>query len=203
MQASAKDLVKFGKSPVHAWGLFANALIPKGAFIIEYVGETIRSSLEDIREGEYAKAGVHSTYLFRMDKDTVIDATTSVSLSLTFTDSLHPVVQQTSLHVRLVSAPMTDLAISRSRLHESYLLGLLASGTDMTGYLNSGSLSPRLIRFDDRLYRLLPTIISLAYCLSRQQSNFARGQLPMGANNLRGMLSWVLYTRIPHEIRLL
>ena len=77
MQARTKDL-RFGRSPVHAWGLFARAAIPKEEFVIEYVGETIRSSLEDCKELEYQRSGLGSSYLFRVDKDTVVDATKKV-----------------------------------------------------------------------------------------------------------------------------
>lgn len=63
---------------MHAWGLYARSAIPKEDFIIEYVGETIRSSLEDSKELEYQQAGLGSSYLFRVDKDTVVDATKKV-----------------------------------------------------------------------------------------------------------------------------
>jgi SET domain-containing protein len=49
LQGRTKSL-QFGRSPVHAWGLFAEEDIPENEFVIEYVGEIIRRSLEDIRE---------------------------------------------------------------------------------------------------------------------------------------------------------
>ena len=81
LQARTKDL-KFGRSPVHAWGLFARDTIPAEEFLIEYVGELIRSSLEDIREATYERSGVGSSYLFRVDKDQVVDATKRVCPSI-------------------------------------------------------------------------------------------------------------------------
>ena len=78
LQARTKDL-RFGRSPVHAWGLFARTAIPKEEFVVEYVGETIRSSLEDLREQEYERSGLGSSYLFRVDRDTVVDATKKVN----------------------------------------------------------------------------------------------------------------------------
>lgn len=81
LQARTKDL-KFGRSPVHAWGLFARDTIPAEEFVIEYVGELIRSSLEDIREAAYERSGLGSSYLFRVDKDQVVDATKRVCLSM-------------------------------------------------------------------------------------------------------------------------
>ena len=78
-QSRSKDL-RFGRSPVHAWGLFARDAIPREDFVMEYVGETIRSSLEDCKEAEYQRSGLGSSYLFRVDKDTVVDATKKVML---------------------------------------------------------------------------------------------------------------------------
>lgn len=77
MQARTRDL-RFGRSSVHAWGLFAREAICSGEFVIEYVGEAIRSCLEDIREAQYMRSGLGSSYLFRVDKDSVVDATKRV-----------------------------------------------------------------------------------------------------------------------------
>jgi histone-lysine N-methyltransferase SETD1 len=43
--------------------------------IIEYVGEIIRQQVADMREKKYLKSGIGSSYLFRIDDTTVIDAT--------------------------------------------------------------------------------------------------------------------------------
>jgi SET domain-containing protein len=43
--------------------------------IIEYIGEKIRLKIADLREIEYEKQGIGSSYLFRVDDDIVIDAT--------------------------------------------------------------------------------------------------------------------------------
>lgn len=42
--------LRFGKSPVHAWGLFAAAPIPADAVVIEYIGELLRRPLDNVRE---------------------------------------------------------------------------------------------------------------------------------------------------------
>ncbi|KAI7750718.1 hypothetical protein M8C21_013020 [Ambrosia artemisiifolia] len=44
-------------------------------FVIEYVGELIRSRISDIRERHYEKMGISSSYLFRLDDGFVVDAT--------------------------------------------------------------------------------------------------------------------------------
>ena len=43
--------------------------------MIEYVGEIVRSVIADAREKHYEKTGIGSSYLFRLDAETVIDAT--------------------------------------------------------------------------------------------------------------------------------
>ncbi|KAK7558530.1 SET domain-containing protein [Phyllosticta citricarpa] len=70
-----KKLVKFDRSAIHNWGLYAQEDISANDMIIEYVGEKVRQKVADIREYKYDKQGVGSSYLFRIDEDTVIDAT--------------------------------------------------------------------------------------------------------------------------------
>ena len=48
MQARKKQL-KFSKSRIHGWGLFAMENIAADEMVIEYVGEVIRSSVADER----------------------------------------------------------------------------------------------------------------------------------------------------------
>ena len=43
--------------------------------VIEYVGETIRQSVGDLREKQYEVEGIDSNYMFRVDSDTIVDAT--------------------------------------------------------------------------------------------------------------------------------
>ncbi|KAI1030661.1 hypothetical protein LB505_004048 [Fusarium chuoi] len=49
--------------------------IAKDDMIIEYVGEQVRQQIAEIRENRYLKSGIGSSYLFRIDDNTVIDAT--------------------------------------------------------------------------------------------------------------------------------
>lgn len=49
--------------------------INKDDMIIEYVGEQVRQQISEIRENRYLKSGIGSSYLFRIDDTTVIDAT--------------------------------------------------------------------------------------------------------------------------------
>jgi histone-lysine N-methyltransferase SETD1 len=70
-----KKLVKFDRSAIHNWGLYAQENIAANDMIIEYVGEQVRQRVADLREVKYDMQGVGSSYLFRIDEDTVIDAT--------------------------------------------------------------------------------------------------------------------------------
>ncbi|KAF1845686.1 histone H3-K4 methyltransferase Set1 [Cucurbitaria berberidis CBS 394.84] len=70
-----KKLVKFDRSAIHNWGLYAQESIAANDMIIEYVGEKVRQRVADLREAKYDMQGVGSSYLFRIDEDTVIDAT--------------------------------------------------------------------------------------------------------------------------------
>ncbi|CDS00172.1 hypothetical protein [Sporisorium scitamineum] len=70
-----KKQLKFAKSPIHDWGLYAMEFIPAGDMVIEYVGEVVRQQVADEREKQYERQGNFSTYLFRVDDDLVVDAT--------------------------------------------------------------------------------------------------------------------------------
>ncbi|XP_074379948.1 histone-lysine N-methyltransferase ATXR7 isoform X1 [Apium graveolens] len=70
-----KKRLRFQQSKIHDWGLVALEPIDAEDFVIEYVGELIRSSISDIRERQYEKMGIGSSYLFRLDDGYVVDAT--------------------------------------------------------------------------------------------------------------------------------
>jgi len=70
-----KKLVKFDRSAIHGWGLYAEENIAVSDMIIEYVGEKVRQAVANVRELRYDKQGMGSSYLFRIDEDAVVDAT--------------------------------------------------------------------------------------------------------------------------------
>uniref|UniRef100_A0A8V5GLV0 Uncharacterized protein n=1 Tax=Melopsittacus undulatus TaxID=13146 RepID=A0A8V5GLV0_MELUD len=70
-----KKRLRFGRSRIHEWGLFAMEPIAADEMVIEYVGQNIRQVVADMREKRYAQEGIGSSYLFRVDQDTIIDAT--------------------------------------------------------------------------------------------------------------------------------
>ncbi|CAO2815742.1 unnamed protein product [Amaranthus hypochondriacus] len=70
-----KKRLRFQRSKIHDWGLVALEPIETDDFVIEYVGELIRPRISDIREIQYEKMGIGSSYLFRLDDGYVVDAT--------------------------------------------------------------------------------------------------------------------------------
>lgn len=70
-----KKQLKFAKSAIHDWGLFAMEPIAADEMVIEYVGQMVRPSVADLRESKYEAIGIGSSYLFRIDLETIIDAT--------------------------------------------------------------------------------------------------------------------------------
>ena len=74
LQKRQKSL-KFARSLIHNWGLFAMEQIDPNEMVIEYIGEVVRQRVADHREKNYERRGIGSSYLFRVDEDTIIDAT--------------------------------------------------------------------------------------------------------------------------------
>lgn len=63
------------KSRIHGWGLYSKINYERDDVIVEYIGEKVRQVVADRREANYELEGVGSCYLFRLDKDDIIDAT--------------------------------------------------------------------------------------------------------------------------------
>ena len=76
-----KKQLRCAKSGIHDWGLFAMESIAADEMVTEYVGEVIRQPIADIRERRYEEMGIGSSYLFRVDQETIIDATTKGNLA--------------------------------------------------------------------------------------------------------------------------
>jgi histone-lysine N-methyltransferase SETD1 len=68
-------MIRFERSAIHDWGLFALEAITADDMVIEYIGEVVRLKVADAREKRYEKVGIGSSYLFRVDDEVVIDAT--------------------------------------------------------------------------------------------------------------------------------
>lgn len=76
-----KKQLRFSKSPIHDWGLYAEEHIEANDLVIEYVGEVVRQQVAEEREKQYERCGIGSSYLFRIDDDTVVDATRKGSIA--------------------------------------------------------------------------------------------------------------------------
>ncbi|KAL0489521.1 histone-lysine N-methyltransferase [Acrasis kona] len=87
---SRKKRLKFAKSPIHDWGLFALENIDLNDLVIEYVGEIVRQQVADVREKRYERMGIGSSYLFRLDDEYIIDATTRGNLARFINHSCDP-----------------------------------------------------------------------------------------------------------------
>ncbi|KNC28056.1 hypothetical protein FF38_04442 [Lucilia cuprina] len=85
-----KKQLKFAKSAIHDWGLFAMEPIAADEMVIEYVGQMIRPIVADLRETKYEAIGIGSSYLFRIDMETIIDATKCGNLARFINHSCNP-----------------------------------------------------------------------------------------------------------------
>lgn len=112
-----KKPVKFARSAIHNWGLYAMENINKDDMIIEYVGEEVRQSISEIRENRYLKSGIGSSYLFRIDDSTVIDATKKGGIARFINHSCMPNCTAKIIKVegskRIVIYALRDIAQSK------------------------------------------------------------------------------------------
>lgn len=112
-----KKPVKFARSAIHNWGLYAMENIAKDDMIIEYVGEEVRQQIAEIREKRYLKSGIGSSYLFRIDDNTVVDATKKGGIARFINHSCMPNCTAKIIKVegskRIVIYALRDIALSR------------------------------------------------------------------------------------------
>lgn len=86
--------------------------------IIEYVGEKVRQQVADMRERQYLKSGIGSSYLFRIDEHTVIDATKRGGIARFINHSCTPNCTAKIINVerskRIVIYALRDIGQSKS-----------------------------------------------------------------------------------------
>lgn len=85
-----KKALTFARSGIHDWGLFAMEPISQDEMVIEYVGTSLRQSVADLREKQYEASGIGSSYMFRVDHETIIDATKTGNLARFINHSCNP-----------------------------------------------------------------------------------------------------------------
>ena len=66
--------LKFEKSSIHSFGVFAQERILENEMVVEYIGEYISNEIADIRQSIYYEYG-YDDYMFRANDAEVIDAT--------------------------------------------------------------------------------------------------------------------------------
>lgn len=114
-----KKPVKFARSAIHNWGLYAMENMAKDDMIIEYVGEEVRQQIAEIRENRYLKSGIGSSYLFRIDDNTVVDATKKGGIARFINHSCMPNCTAKIIKVegskRIVIYALRDIAMSKCR----------------------------------------------------------------------------------------
>lgn len=112
-----KKPVKFARSAIHNWGLYAMEDINKDDMIIEYVGEEVRQQIAEIRENRYLKSGIGSSYLFRIDENTVVDATKKGGIARFINHSCMPNCTAKIIRVegskRIVIYALRDITMSK------------------------------------------------------------------------------------------
>lgn len=112
-----KKLVKFDRSAIHGWGLYAMENIAYNDLIIEYVGEKVRQKVADLREIKYTKQGIGSSYLFRMVDDEIVDATKKGGIARFINHSCTPNCTARIIKVegtrRIVIYALKDIAKSK------------------------------------------------------------------------------------------
>lgn len=84
-----KKQLKFARSRIHDWGLFALEPIAADEMVIEYVGQMVRKEVAELREKKYTELGIGSSYLFRVDQE-IIDATKCGNLARFINHSCNP-----------------------------------------------------------------------------------------------------------------
>jgi histone-lysine N-methyltransferase SETD1 len=117
-----KKPVKFARSAIHNWGLYAMENINKDDMIIEYVGEEVRQQIAEIREKRYLKSGIGSSYLFRIDDNTVIDATKKGGIARFINHSCMPNCTAKIIKVegskRIVIYALRDIALNEELTYD-------------------------------------------------------------------------------------
>ncbi|KAF7548608.1 hypothetical protein G7046_g8609 [Stylonectria norvegica] len=117
-----KKPVRFARSAIHNWGLYAMENIAKDDMIIEYVGEQVRQQISEIREKRYLKSGIGSSYLFRIDDDTVVDATKKGGIARFINHSCMPNCTAKIIKVegskRIVIYALRDIAMNEELTYD-------------------------------------------------------------------------------------
>ena len=103
------------KSVIHGGGLFAKEVFEKNSMIVEYIGERIRQAVADKREAQYEEEGVGSCYLFRLDKENIIDATRTGGMAQFMNHSCEP-----NAYAKVITTTTSTPHKTQQELHFKY-----------------------------------------------------------------------------------
>jgi hypothetical protein len=108
LDLTTSELIEVRRSNVHGLGVFAAKRIPKGARIIEYVGERVSHDEAD-RRYEEKDANDSHTFLFIVDSKTVIDAGVDGNDARFFNHSCDPNCESTVEKRRVYIEAVRDI----------------------------------------------------------------------------------------------
>ena len=103
------------RSHIHGWGLFAKIDLPKDSMIVEYMGETVRQCIADKRERGYETSGIGSCYMFRLDLQHIVDATTIGCMARFMNHSCQPNAYAKVINVDTELGPEKKIVVFANR----------------------------------------------------------------------------------------
>ena len=89
LASTRQKKLRFDRSLIHAWGMFADQFIPANDFVIEYKGELVKTKECERRSIMYEKEG-RDDYIFRVDQNWFVDATMKGSMARFINHSCDP-----------------------------------------------------------------------------------------------------------------
>ncbi len=118
--ALSLDSIEVRESPIEGRGVFAVGPIVTGTRIIEYAGERITAQKADERYDEDAMEHPH-TYLFTLDKKTVIDATVEGNHARYINHSCEPNCQAVTEDGHIYIEALRDISIGEELTYDYHL----------------------------------------------------------------------------------
>jgi hypothetical protein len=114
------EWIEVRESSIDGKGAFAVRPIPKGTRIVEYAGERITHQEADVRYDEDAMEHPH-TYLFTLDKKTVIDATVEGNQARYINHSCEPNCEAVTEDGHVYIEALRDISIGQELAYDYHL----------------------------------------------------------------------------------
>ena len=113
--------IRFEKSFIHQWGVYSTCVIQAGDPIVEYTGDLIRISVTEKRQKYYEdKKGNYGSYIFKLDDDVFIDATSKGGIARFLNHSCEPNCKTRILVEADKDPPVRHVVICAKRLIEPF-----------------------------------------------------------------------------------